>query len=139
MHAPGAQDLAVARVDEKAAVIAACEFLVRTLSAVMSNTASSLDPTLYILLADVAILNTLATAMLLSLIRLAVASKVVESKAKNLEAQKAPYVSISQQMRGDGSLLLNPLAEALNAPVERPVGMPTMADIQAEIARRRKL
>jgi len=70
---------------------------------------------------------------------LAVASKVVESKAKNLEAQKAPYVSISQQMRGDGSLLLNPLAEALNAPVENSVGMPTAADIQAEIARRRKV
>ena len=69
---------------------------------------------------------------------LAVASKVVESKAKNLEAQKAPYASISQQLGGNGSLLLNPLSEALNAPVERPVGMPTMADIQAEIARRRK-
>lgn len=70
---------------------------------------------------------------------LAVASKVVESKAKNLEAQKAPYTSISQQMGGDGSLLLNPLSEALTAPVEKPVGMPTAADIQAEIARRRKV
>ena len=70
---------------------------------------------------------------------LAVASKVVESKAKNLEAQKAPYINISQQMGGNGSLLLNPLAEALNAPVEKPVGMPTAADIQAEIARRRKV
>ena len=69
---------------------------------------------------------------------LAVASKVVEAKARNLEAQKAPYVSISQQMRGDGSLLLNPLADALVAPVERPVNMPSLADIQAEIARRRK-
>jgi len=69
---------------------------------------------------------------------LAVASKVVESKARNLEAQKAPYVSISQQMRGDGSLLLNPLSEALTAPVEKPTGMPTLAEIQAEIARRRK-
>ena len=68
---------------------------------------------------------------------LAVASKVVESKAKNLEAQKAPYTNISQQMGGNGSLLLNPLAEALNAPVEKPMGMPTAADIQAEIARRR--
>ena len=68
---------------------------------------------------------------------LAVASKVVESKAKNLEAQKAPYINISQQMGGNGSLLLNPLAEALNAPVEKPMGMPTEADIQAEIARRR--
>jgi hypothetical protein len=68
---------------------------------------------------------------------LAVASKVVESKAKNLEAQKTPYTSISQQLGGNGSLLLNPLADALTAPVERSVGMPTAADIQAEIARRR--
>lgn len=68
---------------------------------------------------------------------LAVASKVVESKARNLEAQKAPYTSISQQLGGNGSLLLNPLADALNAPIERSVGMPTAADIQAEIARRR--
>jgi len=66
---------------------------------------------------------------------LAVASKVVEAKARNLEAQKAPYVSISQQMRGDGSLLLNPLSEALAMPVQ---AMPSMADIQAEIARRKK-
>ena len=69
---------------------------------------------------------------------LAVASKVVEAKARNLEAQKAPYVSISQQMRGDGSLLLNPLAEALVAPVDKSPAMPSMADIQAEIARRKK-
>ena len=69
---------------------------------------------------------------------LAVASKVVEAKARNLEAQKAPYVSISQQMRGDGSLLLNPLADALVAPVDRSPAMPSMADIQAEIARRKK-
>ena len=66
---------------------------------------------------------------------LAVASKVVESKARNLEAQKAPYSSISQQLGGNGSLLLNPLADALTAPVQ---GMPTAADIAAEIARRRK-
>lgn len=69
---------------------------------------------------------------------LAVASKVVEAKARNLEAQKAPYSSISQQLGGNGSLLLNPLAEALVAPVERTTGMPSMADIQAEIARRKK-
>lgn len=70
---------------------------------------------------------------------LAVASKVVESKAKNLEAQKAPYTSISQQLGGNGSLLLNPLAEALTAPTQE---MPSMADIakaaQEELARRRK-
>jgi hypothetical protein len=69
---------------------------------------------------------------------LSVASKVVESKARNLEAQKAPYTSISQQLGGNGALLLNPLAEALTAPVERPTGMPSLADIQAEIARRKK-
>lgn len=66
---------------------------------------------------------------------LAVAGKLVESKARNLEAQKAPYTSISQQLGGNGSLLLNPLAEALVAPVQ---AMPSMADIQAEIARRKK-
>lgn len=66
------------------------------------------------------------------------ATGIVNEKARNLEAQKAPYTSISQQLGGNGSLLLNPLAEALNAPVNNPVGMPTMAEIQAEIARRRK-
>ncbi len=69
---------------------------------------------------------------------LAVASKVVEAKARNLEAQKAPYVSISQQMRGDGSLLLNPLADALVAPVDKSPAVPSRADILAEIARRKK-
>jgi len=66
---------------------------------------------------------------------LSVATKLVESKARNLEAQKAPYSSISQQLGGNGSLLLNPLADALTAPVQT---MPTAADIAAEIARRRK-
>ena len=65
---------------------------------------------------------------------LAVATKIVESKARNLEAQKAPYSSISQQMGGNGSLLLNPLADALTSQVQL---MPTAADIAAEIARRR--
>ena len=66
---------------------------------------------------------------------LAVAGKLVEAKANNLEVQKAPYSSISQQLGGNGSLLLNPLADALTAPVQT---MPTAADIAAEIARRRK-
>jgi hypothetical protein len=65
---------------------------------------------------------------------LSIATKLVESKARNLEAQKAPYTSISQQLGGNGSLLLNPLADALTAPVQM---MPTAADIAAEIARRR--
>jgi len=69
---------------------------------------------------------------------LAVASKVVESKARNLEAQKAPYASIAQQLGGNGSLLLNPLSEALTTTVEMSPAMPSMADIKAEIARRRK-
>ena len=69
---------------------------------------------------------------------LAVAGKLVESKARNLEAQKAPYTRISQQLGGNGSLLLNPLAEALVAPVEKSPAMPSMADIAAEIARRKK-
>lgn len=70
---------------------------------------------------------------------LSVAGKLVEAKARNLEAQKAPYASISQQLGGNGSLLLNPLAEALTAPVDEA---PSMADIakaaQAELARRKK-
>ena len=66
---------------------------------------------------------------------LSVATKLVESKARNLESQKAPYTSISQQLGGNGSLLLNPLSDALTAPVQM---MPTAADIAAEIARRRK-
>lgn len=66
---------------------------------------------------------------------LSVATKLVESKARNLEAQKAPYTSISQQLGGNGSLLLNPLSDALTAQVQL---MPTAADIAAEIARRRK-
>jgi hypothetical protein len=66
---------------------------------------------------------------------LSVAGKLVESKARNLEAQKAPYTSISQQLGGNGSLLLNPLSDALTAPVQM---MPTAADIAAEIARRRE-
>ena len=66
---------------------------------------------------------------------LSVATKLVESKARNLEAQKAPYSSISQQLGGNGSLLLNPLAEALTAPVQLT---PSIADIKAEIARRKK-
>jgi len=66
---------------------------------------------------------------------LSIATKLVESKARNLEAQKAPYTSISQQLGGNGSLLLNPLADALTAPVQM---MPTASDIAAEIARRRK-
>jgi len=69
---------------------------------------------------------------------LAVAGKLVEAKANNLERQKAPYASISQQLGGTGDLLLNPLVDALNAPVEKSPAMPSLADIQAEIARRRK-
>jgi hypothetical protein len=44
---------------------------------------------------------------------LSVATQIVEAKAKNLEAQKAPYTSISKQLGGSGDLLLNPLADVL--------------------------
>ena len=47
---------------------------------------------------------------------LSVAGQIVKSKAQNLEAQKAPYTSISKQLGGSGELLLNPLAEALSEP-----------------------
>jgi len=45
---------------------------------------------------------------------LSVAGQIVKSKAQNLEAQKAPYISISKQLGGSGELLLNPLSEALS-------------------------
>jgi hypothetical protein len=67
---------------------------------------------------------------------LAVAGKLVESKAKNLEAQKAPYISISQQLGGNGSLLLNPLADALTGQAEKPLSLAEA--IAAEVARRKK-
>lgn len=44
---------------------------------------------------------------------LSVATQIVQSKAKNLEAQKSPYTSISRQLGGSGDLLLNPLADVL--------------------------
>lgn len=44
---------------------------------------------------------------------LSIAGKIVQSKASNLEAQKAPYISISKQLGGSGELLLNPLADVL--------------------------
>lgn len=44
---------------------------------------------------------------------LSIAGKIVQSKAANLEAQKAPYISISKQLGGSGELLLNPLADVL--------------------------
>jgi len=67
---------------------------------------------------------------------LAVAGKLVESKASNLEAQKAPYISISQQLGGNGSLLLNPLADALTSQTEKPLSLAEA--IAAEVARRKK-
>jgi len=45
---------------------------------------------------------------------ISVAGQIVKSKAQNLEAQKAPYTSISKQLGGSGELLLNPLSEALS-------------------------
>jgi len=42
---------------------------------------------------------------------LSVAKQIVQNKAKNLEAQKAPYSSIAKQLGGTGELLLNPFAD----------------------------
>jgi hypothetical protein len=64
---------------------------------------------------------------------LAVVKQIVESKAQNLEAQKAPYTSISRQLGGTGDLLLNPFADVLNAG-----GGDIAAQARAELARRKK-
>jgi hypothetical protein len=65
---------------------------------------------------------------------LSVASQIVQSKAQNLEAQKAPYTSISRQLGGGGELLLNPLAEVLSS----TGGGDLAAQARAELARRRE-
>jgi hypothetical protein len=64
---------------------------------------------------------------------LSVASQIVQSKAQNLEAQKAPYISISRQLGGSGDLLLNPFADVLNTG-----GGDIAAQARAELAKRRK-
>lgn len=63
---------------------------------------------------------------------LSVAKSIVETKAKNLEAQKAPYASISSQLGGNGSLLLNPLADVLT---QQPTDLATQA---AQILKQRR-
>jgi hypothetical protein len=63
---------------------------------------------------------------------LSVARSIVETKAKNLEAQKAPYASISSQLGGNGSLLLNPLADVLT---QQPTDLATQA---AQILKQRR-
>jgi hypothetical protein len=65
---------------------------------------------------------------------LSVAGQIVKSKAQNLEAQKAPYVSISRQLGGGGELLLNPLANVLTG----GDGGDMAAQARAEIERRKK-
>jgi hypothetical protein len=65
---------------------------------------------------------------------LSVATQIVQSKAQNLEAQKAPYTSISRQLGGGGELLLNPLAEVLSS----AGGGDLAAQARAELARRQK-
>jgi hypothetical protein len=68
---------------------------------------------------------------------LSVANQIVQAKAKNLEAQKAPYVNISKQLGGAGDLLLNPLTDALTNEV--PAGNNDLASQAAAIlANRRK-
>jgi len=64
---------------------------------------------------------------------LSVASQIVQAKAKNLEAQKAPYTSISRQLGGSGELLLNPLADVLTSG-----GGDIAEQARAELAKRRK-
>jgi len=61
-----------------------------------------------------------------------VASQIVQSKAQNLEAQKAPYTSISKQLGGGGELLLNPLADVLSG-----AGGDLAAQARAELKRRK--
>lgn len=63
---------------------------------------------------------------------LSVASQIVQSKAQNLEAQKAPYTSISKQLGGGGELLLNPLADVLSG-----TGGDLAAQARAELKRRK--
>ena len=63
---------------------------------------------------------------------LSVASQIVQSKAQNLEAQKAPYTSISKQLGGGGELLLNPLADVLSG-----AGGDLAAQARAELKRRK--
>jgi hypothetical protein len=64
---------------------------------------------------------------------LSVASQIVRSKAQNLEAQKAPYISISRQLGGSGELLLNPLADVLTSS-----GNDIAEQARAELAKRKK-
>jgi hypothetical protein len=66
---------------------------------------------------------------------LAVASQIVQSKAQNLEAQKAPYTNISRQLGGSGELLLNPLSDVLTSTAG---GGDLAAQARAELARRRE-
>lgn len=63
---------------------------------------------------------------------LSVASQIVQSKAQNLEAQKAPYISISKQLGGSGDLLLNPFADVLSGG-----GGDLAAQARAELKRRK--
>jgi hypothetical protein len=65
---------------------------------------------------------------------LSVASQIVQSKAQNLEAQKAPYTNISRQLGGTGDLLLNPLADVLSS----AGGGDLAAQARAELERRRE-
>ena len=63
---------------------------------------------------------------------LSVAQSIVEAKSKNLEVQKAPYASISSQLGGNGSMLLNPLADVLT---QQPADLATQA---AQILKQRR-
>lgn len=68
---------------------------------------------------------------------LKVAENIVRQKAINLEAQKAPYVSISKTLGGVSGFLLNPLDEFLSEPTP-PAGVDLASQARAELERRKK-
>ena len=58
---------------------------------------------------------------------------IVQEKSKNLNAQMAPYATLSKQLGGSGDLLLNPLSDVLTQQ------QPDLASLAAaELARRRR-
>lgn len=68
---------------------------------------------------------------------LAVVTEQVKSRAQTIEQQKRPYVSISQSMGGDGSLLQNPLVDVLSRTSQQTPSDLTAQAI-AELERRRR-
>jgi hypothetical protein len=71
---------------------------------------------------------------------LSVVTEQVKSRAQSIDRQRLPYVELSKQLGGDGSLLVNPLTEIINRTAEQqtqPASLGvTLDDIRAERARR---